>query len=1855
MSSIKEPSLRSERSERSTSSSVRSKKAPSLRSHDSRSESSHSSKAPSHASSHSKFSRGSAASNLSRKSLEQKAEAAGLRAEAAVLKRKREAELEAELLEFDQKIKRAEAMEKVYAEGEERVEEEAGREEDEFARLRKRHKKANGVRVKGLKERKKLRKQRKHKEVETNVNSSQSFDETLLKVLQIQSAPKVNIDTFSGEVLEYQYFIETFREVVERTIFDERGRLTRLIQSTTGEPKELIRHCIHEDKDSCYTQAMDLLKRHYGDPHRIATAYLKELRQWPNLSSNDSSGFRSFNRFLIKCKCYKKDHFLRELDSADTLRTLVLKLPLNLQERWNRKADSTKANKGRLVEFADFCDFIDSESRLANDPLFSREALHAGKDTKQPPAVQSFATLVEDEQPSAKPCHMCSSSHDLDDCDRFKQMSNSAKVKFLYDKKLCFSCYASKAGHISKTCTQKRICTICNGTHPTGMHRFEDIPTRSTVQQLSEEDELVSMCVMPVRLTHKDNPGKEVIVYAVLDDCCKGTFVLENVLEGLDIPEGKPATAIVNTMIGKAKQNITKVKGLVVKCSRDHQNNYPSSRAVSLPVTLAREMMIPVDEDEMPTPGTVGHWKHLSSIVDKLPSYDPSIPFGLLIGANCPKALEPHEVINSPEIGPYAFRSQLGWCVVGPLGISSNKASTKGSGISMGARITTIDASTNALSKHHFAVQEEAEDTKIIKEMLTRMYDSEFNDVHSEKTSLSQEDCKFMSIMENNCQLVAGHYQLPLPFRSNNVKMPYNKQMAVQRLNSLKRKFSNHTKFCTDYTAFMSMLINKGYAQLCTIKSNSTNWKGWFVPHHGTYHPNKPDKIRVVFDCSARFKEVALNTELLQGPDLANLQIGVFLRFREEEVPFTADIECMFYQVWIPPEQRCYVRFLWWPDGDLSAEACEYEMCVHIFGAISSPGVANFALRKCATDYRVKYGELAYQTMMKNFYVDDLLKSVCSEKEAASLASSVDGMCGSGGFNLTKFTSPSRSLLESLPPEKRANLIDDVSMPKGEVVDRPLGVTWCLERDTLKFRIMIENKPPTRIGMLSTISTTYDPDGTAGPFLLGGRKILQEVTAEKVSWDEKVTDQYIGRWEKWKDDLKTLQHLEIPRCFKPPGFGEVMESALHTFSDASEIGYGMCSYLRQVNVKGDIHVALVLAKSRVAPLKLITIPRLELAAAALGSKIRAMLKEELMIKGLKEKFWVDSKIVLGYILNEKRRYKTYVANRVQKILSVTEKKQWDYIDTKENPADYCSRGISPNDTSKVEKWFKGPSFLWQEEGKWVKEENITEYSANDEEIKKVKEVKVNLTIIDFLNIIEILELRVSRWSRMKRIVAWVHCFIRNCRKEVIKGKENKERRDKINKRLDTQQGISEVLSLKVEDVNEGEITILRLVQEHYMSEEVSKLRKEEEVNKCSHLRRLDPFIDSSSLMRVGGRLKAGCMEVKLKFPIIIPKKSIIARRIAEWCHMMVEHTGRTSSLNELRARGYWVINGSGIMKSIVYKCVHCRALRGKMGQQKMADLPKERIQPEAPFTYVGVDMFGPFYIKEGRKELKRYGALFTCFSSRAIHIEVTHSLNTDSFILALRRFVARRGAVRTMRSDNGGNFEGADNETKRAYKEMDHQKIKDFLAENNCDWMEWERNPPTASHMGGVWERQIRSVREILQSLLKSNAHILNDESLHTLLLEAEAIVNSRPLTTENLNDPDSMPLTPSRLLTMKSKLILPPPGVFQKEDIYSRKRWRRVQHIANEFWQRWRKEFLSSLQQRQKWTTTRRNFAVGDIVLLRDDDFIRNHWPRGIIVETYPDHEGLVRTVKIRQPNTRTLLTRPIAKIVLLVETLNE
>ena len=681
-----------------------------------------------------------------------------------------------------------------------------------------------------------------------------------------------------------------------------------------------------------------------------------------------------------------------------------------------------------------------------------------------------------------------------------------------------------------------------------------------------------------------------------------------------------------------------------------------------------------------------------------------------------------------------------------------------------------------------------------------------------------------------------------------------------------------------------------------------------------------------------------------------------------------------------------------------------------------------------------------------------------------------------------------------------------------------------------------------------------------------------------------------------------------------------------------------------------------MAKSRVTPMKVMTIPRLELTAALVSAKLSALLHKELDFKDLKQVFWTDSRIVLGYISNPSRRFHVFVANRVEQIHDLSSTSEWRYIDTKINPADYASRGMYAEDLINCDEWWNGPKFLWSQ----IEDD----YGAfEDVSVLPIDEVEVRASSLSTKSSeTDDLDQRLRYFSDLNRAKRSIALCLRY--KNILRNKA-KQSKSSIKDEILIQHA-----PLNVADLKDAEKVIIRSAQRRSFGEEINTIlalqsHSQDERTSSSHhatierrsvLYKLNPFLDVDGLLRVGGRINRSSLPTDVKHPCIIPKDCHLTKLLVAHHHRRCEHQGRGITLNHIRSSGYWIIGATSVINHLIHQCVKCRRWRGFPQRQKMAELPEDRLEPRPPFTYSAVDCFGPWLIKEGRRELKRYGVLFTCMASRAIHIEVANSLDTNSFLNAYRRFVSRRGPVRQLRSDRGTNFIGAENELNAAVKEMDLEKIKRELLKDNCDLLELKTNVPYASHMGGVWERQIRSAKNVLRILLSNHGSQLDDDSLRTFMAEAEAIVNSRPLTTENTID--LIPLTPNNLLTMKSDVVLPPPGDFQRADVYSRKRWRRFQYLANEFWNQWRKGFLQSLQKRQKWIRPRKNVMNGDIVLVVDDNLPRNRWLLARVIETYRSKDGLTRKVKVVMANqhlevdgkrlgTQTYLERPIQKIV--------
>ena len=463
---------------------------------------------------------------------------------------------------------------------------------------------------------------------------------------------------------------------------------------------------------------------------------------------------------------------------------------------------------------------------------------------------------------------------------------------------------------------------------------------------------------------------------------------------------------------------------------------------------------------------------------------------------------------------------------------------------------------------------------------------------------------------------------------------------------------------------------------------------------------------------------------------------------------------------------------------------------------------------------------------------------------------------------------------------------------------------------------------------------------------------MQQIVAEKKDWDEQLSEVQISNWERWREGIKGLGELKIQRCYKESKH-EILESSVHSFSDASEVGYGTCTYLRQVDVNGNVSVALVMGRSRVAPLKIITIPCLEVMAADLSTRFAGVVKEELDMKNHDSYFYTDSKIVLGYIYNERSRFRTFVANRVHNIRSTTIPRDWQYVSSSENPADVATRGINMNNQGRLKLWLYGPDEL----KKRFLEENVFEHiavDANDPEIRKVK-VLVTQTLNQFEDPLEDLYERLSSWSKIKRVVAIV---VHVCKKRHWS-----------------------MTKMQVEDVQRAEKIILMKQQKRFLADEIKGCKKKISGFK-STLRDLDPFIDHDGLLKVGGRLNKAALDVHHN-PYLLPKESIVSRRIVEHIHRTIQHEGRTSTLSEVRSAGYWIIGINAIVRKLIFNCVRCKFLRGFLCQQKMANLPKSRLVPEGPFTICGLDMFGPFTVKDRRKEMKRYVVLFTCISSRA--------------------------------------------------------------------------------------------------------------------------------------------------------------------------------------------------------------------------------------------------------------------------------
>ena len=432
-------------------------------------------------------------------------------------------------------------------------------------------------------------------------------------------------------------------------------------------------------------------------------------------------------------------------------------------------------------------------------------------------------------------------------------------------------------------------------------------------------------------------------------------------------------------------------------------------------------------------------------------------------------------------------------------------------------------------------------------------------------------------------------------------------------------------------------------------------------------------------------------------------------------------------------------------------------MCAHVFCGVLSTSCSNYALKRTATDNADQYGQEGAEVVRSTFYVEDLLKSNDNPKTAMIPMKSVVDMCKSGGFHFTKFISNNRELLISIPEDQRSNCVKNVDLIGDLPAEKALGIQWNIPDDSLTFNIHVNKRPLTKRKKLSIISSIYDPLGLASPFVFEGRQLLQSLCNHLVLWDDVVGPELRKDWERWEQKLKSVQDIHISRCIKPCMFAKIVETSLHHFSDASEKGYGQCSYIRLVNDEEKIHCSFLVGKSRVTPKKFLSTSRLELTGAVLSVKMACLIKNKLNLGNITERFWTDSQVVLAYIRSTTKRFKDFVANRAQKIQEHSDANQWKYEKGRDNAADYASRRLDPRKETSSSRRFAGPAFLWQREELCPSYNVVSCVGDDDPENKR----DVNVNAVQLVNdVLENLKKRVSNWCKLKSI-ALVLVYLRS--------------------------------------------------------------------------------------------------------------------------------------------------------------------------------------------------------------------------------------------------------------------------------------------------------------------------------------------------------------------------------------------------------------------------------------------------------------------------------------------------------------
>ncbi|XP_048002533.1 uncharacterized protein LOC125239093 isoform X1 [Leguminivora glycinivorella] len=1095
-------------------------------------------------------------------------------------------------------------------------------------------------------------------------------------------------------------------------------------------------------------------------------------------------------------------------------------------------------------------------------------------------------------------------------------------------------------------------------------------------------------------------------------------------------------------------------------------------------------------------------------------------------------------------------------------------------------------------------------------------------EIYAEHTSEQQQCEKLFTEtvkLEDNQFTVSLPLKIPIYDVNNTLGDSFG--LALKRFYNLEKRFQKDQMLYDGYKDFIHEYIDLGHGSYVDISSYDLNKDPvYFMGHSAVLRPDAVStKLRVVFDGSMlTSNKISLNNILMNGPIVQQELFDILLSFRVHKYFIACDIRRMFRNILIQKEQRSLQNILWRDTPNESIKCIQLNTVS--YGMKSSSYLSTKCLNELATRFERQY-PLASSAILNSTYVDDIIHTENSLAKIVDTQNQLIELLAKGSFTLHKWAANDPSILTNIPVEQQ--VVGELELNKDI---KTLGLKLDIDSDSFKLSCpMSKNVPKTKRQILSYISQFYDPLGLAGPVFVQAKIIMQKLTQSCTDWDSEPSPMLFKEWLDFYNDLQAMKEIKIKRNVT---VDNIQSAQLVAFGDASVSAYGTAIYLRVTDKHGKVSMSLLCSKSRIASKdKKLTVPRLELNASLLMAKLclRAYntLSKKISIESVH--LFSDSQVVLAWQKTDPTKLNAYVANRVKLINEYTKGFQWLYIKTDLNPSDCLSRGVQPSELQGNQLWWCGPACMSDPEYKFT--DDCKNVPDNLPEIKHADGSKpVCMASYQSVSLANDLLDKFSNINKAVNVLAYIQRFCKNVRLGSQKVKLN---------------------FITFSEATQALHLIIKNEQEKFFDKELASLRAGRQV--ASYLLSVNPFIDANGILRVGGRLQHSSLPYSQKHQIILPKESRVTHLIIENEHLKLLHASQKEVLSNLSQR-YYIVNGLRLVKKFVNKCLTCFRLKGVTAKQLMGSLPAGRVNIDRAFAKVGIDFAGPILIKQSRVRsvitTKGYIAVYVCFVTKAVHLELVSDLTTDTFLASFKRFIARRNVPTEVYCDNAATFKSASTQLSELYK----------LNNNRCHQMQVQNVtaklgttfhfiPSYSPVFGALWEAAVKSLKYHLKRMLGS--HVLTYELLYTLLVQIEGILNSRPITPMSSDTEDLSYLTPGHFLTGAPLTCYPEQDITNLPD-NRLKFWRKCTALQQHFWRYWSKQYLNVLQNRPKWKTALPNIKVGALVILREIDTPPMTWPMARVTKVFPGQDGKVRALEVKKANGK-VHTTSITKVCIL------